>query len=287
MPRGQFGGTINSGMSTSSSEKGSDATNALSLRYLMTIACAGFLAGCAASIPPAELIDARQAYSHASVGQAAQLVPAELEKARSALARAERSFRDDPNSFHTRDLAYIADRKAKIAEALAATFANNATTAKANKDFKATQTEMARNGKPDDGSAVAHAILAKRAVVKKGVHGLVISLSDSAMFSPEGSLLLPTGQKRLNGITSALLEIDGQRLTVECYTDAWRPSKRDQQLSQRRADAVRSYIISQGYPDALVQARGIDDPRLVEDNAGTGGQTDRPRLEIIIDYAAK
>ena len=62
---------------------------------------------------------------------------------------AEKSFQDDPKSFHTRDLAYVADRKAKMADALALTAAGNATTAKANKDYETAQTEIVKNTKDD------------------------------------------------------------------------------------------------------------------------------------------
>jgi len=118
------------------------------IKFSIIIACVGLLFGCA-SVPPPELINARQAYQHASEGQAAQLVPAELHKAQIALAIAEKSFQDDPKSFTTRDLAYIADRKAKMAEALATTAAGNAATSKANKDYQATQTEIVKNTKED------------------------------------------------------------------------------------------------------------------------------------------
>jgi outer membrane protein OmpA-like peptidoglycan-associated protein len=112
------------------------------------IAFAGLLFGCATA-PPSELVNARLAYQQASTGPAAQLVPADLHKAQDALTLAEKSFQDDPKSFHTRDLAYVADRKAKMAEALAATAAGNASTAKANKDYEATQTEIVKNTKDD------------------------------------------------------------------------------------------------------------------------------------------
>lgn len=117
-------------------------------RYLIIFLCAGLLAGCASVAPP-ELISARKAYQQASEGQAAQLVPAELHKAKEALVIAEKSFQDDPKSFLTRDLAYVADRKAKMAEALATTAAGNAATAKANKDYQAAQTEIVKNTKED------------------------------------------------------------------------------------------------------------------------------------------
>ena len=97
---------------------------------IATIACAGLLVGCAASAPPDELVKARQAYQQASAGQAAQLVPAELHKAQEALAAAEKAFQDEPKSVRTRDLAYVADRKAKTAEALATTAAGTEVTVK-------------------------------------------------------------------------------------------------------------------------------------------------------------
>ena len=112
---------------------------------LIIIACAGLLAGCAASFPPTELIDARQAYAHLSAGQAEQLVPAELLKAQLALAIAEKSFLTDPESFRTRDLAYVANRKAKLAEALAVTAAVKAAAARANKDYQVIKMELVKN----------------------------------------------------------------------------------------------------------------------------------------------
>ena len=118
------------------------------ITFFIIIVCAGLFASCATA-PPAELINARQAYQHASNGPAAQLVPADLHKAQEALAAAEKSFNDEPKSFRTKDLAYVADRKAKMAEAHATTAAENANTAKANKDYQAAQTEIVKNTKAD------------------------------------------------------------------------------------------------------------------------------------------
>src|SRR5712671_4067083 len=68
-----------------------------------------------------ELVDARNTYAHASDGPAAHLAPEEMRKAKSALADAELSHSKDPKSFRTRDLAYVAQRKAQLAEVHAAT----------------------------------------------------------------------------------------------------------------------------------------------------------------------
>jgi outer membrane protein OmpA-like peptidoglycan-associated protein len=293
------------------------------------IAWAGLLIGCGASIPPAELTNARQAYQNASAGPAAQLVPAELHKAHEALAIAEKSFLDDPKSFRTRDLAYIADRKAKMAEALAVTAAGTATTAKANMDYQAAQTEIVKNTKEDlaaserrgalkaealakeqkarlDGenrageqlaaeqkgrldaekrAADAQADLVKLAAVKEEARGLVITLSGSVLFASNKSALLPAAQNRLNQVADALLATKERKLTVEGHTDSQGSSSYNQQLSQQRADAVRSYIISRGYPSDLIQAQGIGKDRPIADNASAEGRANNRRVEIIVDHA--
>lgn len=267
--------------------------------YLIAIACAGLLAGCAASVPPTELLNARQAYQHASAGQAAQVVPAELHKAQEALSIAEKSFLDDPKSFRTRDLAYVADRKAKMAEALATTAVENAVTAKAKKDLEATQAEIAKNASAQLAieqkarleaeviAAAAVADLAKIAAVKEEERGLVITLSGSVIFASGKSALLPSAQNQLNQVYDALVTKKERKIIVEGHTDSQGSSSSNLVLSQQRADAVRSFIISRGYPADLIQAQGIGEDRPVADNATAEGRANNRRVEIIVDRSAK
>ena len=76
------------------------------------------VAGCA-TVVPHELADARTAYQHASASRASDLSPAELHKAKEALVKAEESWSNEPESAQTRDLSYVAQRKAQLAEAMA------------------------------------------------------------------------------------------------------------------------------------------------------------------------
>jgi hypothetical protein len=106
------------------------------LTHFILIFCTGLFVGCAASIPPEELINARQVCSHASASPATQRLPAELSRARAALALAEKAFSDNPTSLRTRALAIIAYREAKRVEALAATASGIAVTVNANTDLQ-------------------------------------------------------------------------------------------------------------------------------------------------------
>src|SRR5688572_26531734 len=74
-----------------------------------------FLAACA-SAPPASLVDARAAYQRASQSEAKDLTPAQLHTAERSLAVAEKTFEDEGASDNARDRAYVAMRKAELAQ---------------------------------------------------------------------------------------------------------------------------------------------------------------------------
>ena len=109
--------------------------------FLSLVTSAALFAGCA-TVPPNELVNARSAYQVASQGPAERLVPAELHKAHEALNRAEQSFQKDPDSFKTRDLSYVAQRKSEQAAALGSIAASRASKDSANAAFTQKQSEI-------------------------------------------------------------------------------------------------------------------------------------------------
>jgi outer membrane protein OmpA-like peptidoglycan-associated protein len=265
------------------------------IKYFITLAFAGLLISCSATMPPQELVNARQAFQIASTGQAGQLVPAELHKAQVALDLAEKSFLEDPDSYITRDLSYVADRKSKLAGALAVTFAENAATEKANKDYEVAQAEIVKNTTEQLSieqqaridaeliAAAALAELAKLAAVKEEERGLVITLSGSVLFASNESTLLPAAQDRLNKVADALLVTKQKQLIIEGFTDSQGSSDYNIALSQRRADTVRSYLISRGYPSNLINTQGIGEERPVADNNSAEGRANNRRVEIVVE----
>lgn len=138
--------------------------------YVSLVACAALFAGCA-TVAPNELVDARAAYQVASQGPAQQLVPADLHKAHEALNLAEQSFLKEPDSYKTKDLAYVAQRKAEQAAALGSTAASRASKEGANADFTQKQSEIVLQGKRDLSdserrTAEARAEIDKQAAIK-------------------------------------------------------------------------------------------------------------------------
>ena len=85
---------------------------------LITLLCPltlALAAGCAATGPTPELIDARRAYDEARQSEAASYSPDKLLSAKQALEKAESAHADDAGSFEEKSYAYIAQRKAQYA----------------------------------------------------------------------------------------------------------------------------------------------------------------------------
>jgi outer membrane protein OmpA-like peptidoglycan-associated protein len=139
--------------------------------FLIIVTLAVFFAGCA-TLPPKELVSARQAYQTASEGPAAKLAPAELHKAQEALNLAEQSFRKDADSARTIDLAYVAQRRAQLAGAVGAMAADTSRKDRADADLQRKQGEIIRQGRQDvrdaeNQTAAARAEIDKQAALKE------------------------------------------------------------------------------------------------------------------------
>ncbi len=140
------------------------------VHYGILIVFVALFTGCA-TVPPNELVNARSAYQQASEGPAKQLAPAELHKASEALKQAEQSFSQDPDSYKTKDLAYVAQRKAEQAGTLGSIAASKGSSSRANAYYQTQQAEIVKQGKQDlsdsrQQTADAHAELDKQAVAK-------------------------------------------------------------------------------------------------------------------------
>lgn len=297
------------------------------LSIMLSLAALSLIATGCGTVPPPELVAARKAYKHASLAQAE--APAELHKAKSSLDLAEAAFSDKPEAQSTRDLAYVAQRKAQLATAIARTriaerqqkLAEEAYHAQQEKSarkttdalaatrgdlaatrgdlaatersrqagVKALDSERAGREKAEARAATyeqrakeAMDALAKLAAIKQEARGMVITLSGSVLFASNKFQLLTSARTRLNQVTKALLETKDRTLTVEGHTDSKGSDGYNLKLSKRRAEAVRTYLISRGYPAAQIRAEGLGEGRPVTDNGTAEGRANNRRVEIVV-----
>lgn len=292
-------------------------------------ACSGFLSSCAVHVPN-ELVDARAAHRRVSSGPAAQVAPVELHAASLALAKAEKSFEDDADSYKTRDLAYVAQRKSEIAAATASIATEQKSQKQANADYQTTQGTIADKAKvelsetrtalaaserhgeitagqlstaqgaqasadqrvteaqsariaADKRAADAQAALAKLASIKEEPRGTVITLSGSVLFASNQAVLLPEARMRLNQVADVLLATRERNVVIEGHTDSQGTDSHNLDLSQNRADAVRSYLVEREYQGDRIKARGLGEGHPIADNNSPEGRANNRRVEIIIE----
>jgi outer membrane protein OmpA-like peptidoglycan-associated protein len=121
-----------------------------------------------------------------------------------------------------------------------------------------------------------------RLAAKDEARGLVITLSGGVLFRSNDATLLPAAQARLNEVADALVS-RGSDVVVEGYTDSKGSLASNMGLSQRRAESVRGYLVSRGFPQAKIQARGLGPDRPVAENTSSEGRANNRRVEIVID----
>jgi outer membrane protein OmpA-like peptidoglycan-associated protein len=202
-------------------------------------------------------------------------------------------------------------RKAELAAALGVMAADKASKDKANADFLKKQTEIVKQGKEDliesekqgkqalmdselqskqalldseKRTSDALAALAAIAAVKEEERGVVVTLSGGVLFKSAQSTLLPSAQVKLDQVATALLEITPTRdLIVEGHTDSRGSESYNQGLSQRRADAVRDYLVQKGYPADRIQTRGMGEGSPIASNTSPEGRANNRRVEIVVE----
>jgi outer membrane protein OmpA-like peptidoglycan-associated protein len=152
----------------------------------------------------------------------------------------------------------------------------------ATNDEKERAAPMLLRAEPDQRVSDAQAALAKLATVKDEPRGMVITLSGGVLFASNREVLLPEARTRLEQVAEVLLTNRERNLTVEGHTDSQGSQSHNRDLSQRRAEAVRRYLMGRGYQGDLIQAHGLGKESPVADNATAEGRANNRRIEIVI-----
>jgi outer membrane protein OmpA-like peptidoglycan-associated protein len=256
--------------------------------------------GCAGSVPR-ELKDARATYSRAAAGPPARESPAQLHVAAQALAVAEKTYEDEGDSDKARDRAYVAMRKAQLAEAQARIAQSEREMAESIKRGQIAQARAqaeTRNQLANTTTALnserqaraeaerrardALAALEGFASVKKDVRGTVITLPGGVLFTSGKSQLLPAARAKLTEVATALAKDPDATIMVEGYTDSRGGPEMNQQLSTSRARTVRDFLVSKGIAADHITSEGFGMSQPVADNASAEGRANNRRVEIVV-----
>jgi OOP family OmpA-OmpF porin len=111
----------------------------------------------------------------------------------------------------------------------------------------------------------------------------VIVLSDKVLFDFNSSTLTPAANQVLADISKRLTDSAIIGVLVKGHTDSVGSEAFNQQLSQRRADSVAAFLVSQGVAADKLHTEGRGEGQPVADNATDEGRAQNRRVEIVVD----
>lgn len=115
--------------------------------------------------------------------------------------------------------------------------------------------------------------------------GLIANMSD-VLFKTGSFELLSGARERLAKVSGIVLAYPGLHLEVEGHTDSVGSDEYNLTLSQRRAEAVRVYLVQQGIAEGAIVARGLGKSGPVATNDTAEGRQQNRRVELVLSGEA-
>jgi outer membrane protein OmpA-like peptidoglycan-associated protein len=250
--------------------------------------------------------------------QLATRAPVAIQEAELAVRAAEKPQTDKEQEKH---LAFVADRKVDIARAQAQSRlledqrktlgeqresarldsrTREADQARGDAISARTDADIARN---DANAARADAQVARdradaadmnsqtaRQEAERQIAELNAKATDRGLVVTLGDVLFDTGKSNLKGgaasnlskLAAFLNKYEDRTVVIEGHTDSMGSEDSNLGLSQRRADSVKSYLVSAGIGSARLDARGKGEGSPVSGNDSPAGRQQNRRVEVII-----
>jgi outer membrane protein OmpA-like peptidoglycan-associated protein len=291
------------------------------IRSLIAIGVvAAFAAGCASA--PTKPAGSEQVRAKLTALQndpsLASGAPVAIKDAEAAVREAERiekKKKDLPLSAHR---VYIADRKVDTARALAETkyfeterLTLNEQAEKARLDSRTREADRAKSdalvaraetaeqklaasaarSEADNAMLAANASAQQAAELQRQLEilqakptdrGLVLTLGDT-LFATGKSELKSGATANLDRITTFMNEYPNRTAAIEGFTDSMGSDEMNQSLSQRRADAVKNYLVGQGVASHRLSSSGRGENSPIADNESAAGRQQNRRVEVVIN----
>jgi outer membrane protein OmpA-like peptidoglycan-associated protein len=111
--------------------------------------------------------------------------------------------------------------------------------------------------------------------------GMVVTISD-LLFDTGSAHLKPGGERVIDRLADFMKAYPERRVAIEGFTDSVGNPAYNQDLSERRADAVRLALVDRGIDPARIVARGYGKEYPVASNNDAAGRQMNRRVEVVI-----
>lgn len=265
------------------------------------------LGACASAPQPNAALETARAQVSAAQADpnVAQYDPLDLQAARQDLSEAE-AANSQRHEADVDQLAYLAAQTARLAQARAAAKADDARVAQGQAERDRIQAEarareanvalaqrnqalaqrnqaLEQRNQANEQTAQLQAEIAQMKA-KQTDRGLVLTLGD-VLFDTGRATLNPGAALRLDRLASFLNEHPDRRVQIEGFTDSVGSDAYNQDLSERRAEAVKSALVARGIDSSRISTEGYGKAFPVASNSDSGGRQLNRRVEVVIGNA--
>jgi outer membrane protein OmpA-like peptidoglycan-associated protein len=120
------------------------------------------------------------------------------------------------------------------------------------------------------------------AVVTREGEGLVVTFESGLLFDFDSDQLRQASKQNLDNLASSLSEFGDSKMLLVGHTDDKGTDTYNADLSRRRANAVASYLISQGVPTGRVSTSGRGESEPIAPNDTDANRQKNRRVEVAI-----
>lgn len=108
-----------------------------------------------------------------------------------------------------------------------------------------------------------------------------------ALFDFDKAILKPGGKKQLDQLIEKIKKVSYEVVIVVGHTDAIGSDAYNLKLSQRRAEAVKAYLVSKGIAAKSIHTEGKGKAQPVGDNKTAAGRAQNRRVDVEIVGSTK
>ncbi|UYG07770.1 OmpA family protein [Halomonas sp. M4R1S46] len=116
---------------------------------------------------------------------------------------------------------------------------------------------------------------------------IVLNMPSSVTFGFDSSELTMTARNALNDVSSVLTQYPETRVNIAGHTDSTGEAAYNQQLSERRAQAVGNYLSQSGVASNRLYMSGYGENQPVASNDTEAGRAQNRRVEITLSPIAQ
>jgi OmpA-OmpF porin, OOP family len=253
--------------------------------------------GCSTPREPLALERARMAYIQAKRDpQVTSQAPEVLQEAEQTLSRAERIWKNDENAEEVQHLAQLTEQRLEIARAVAQQRMAEADIQQLGKErerilqearaakFRLVQQEAVQAQQAVQAATARATQLEQELAALKAretERGLLLTLGD-VLFEFNQADLKPGAMQKLYPLVTFLQENPTRNVVIEGHTDNVGSDAYNQDLSERRAEAVRGFLMQNGIRAERITAQGQGKSSPIASNKTEAGRQQNRRVEIII-----